>query len=118
MVNSFEAELLTKTGKSRHVLLSAVLDGDILSGMIMDISDRKLSEEAIKESEEKCRMLIENIQDGVFIIQDAKIKFSNEAFAKMIGYTAEEVIGIDIQKLIAPEDLDMVLGPLSTEAGR
>ncbi|MEK6652154.1 MAG: PAS domain S-box protein [Nitrospirota bacterium] len=109
MVNSFEAELLTKTGKSRHVLLSAVLDGDILSGMIMDISDRKLSEEAIKESEEKCRMLIENIQDGVFIIQDAKIKFSNEAFAKMIGYTAEEVIGIDIQKLIAPEDLDMVL---------
>ncbi|MDP3111729.1 MAG: PAS domain S-box protein [Thermodesulfovibrionales bacterium] len=108
-VKNFEAELLTKTGKSKHVLLSAVLDGDILSGMIMDISDRKLSEEGIKESEEKYRMLIENIQDGIFIIQDAKIKFLNEAFAKMIGYTVEEVIGMDIQKLIAPEDLDMVM---------
>ncbi|MDO9289143.1 MAG: PAS domain S-box protein [Thermodesulfovibrionales bacterium] len=108
-VKNFEAELLTKTGKSKHVLLSAVLDGDILSGMIMDISDRKLSEEGIKESEEKYRMLIENIQDGIFIIQDAKIKFLNEAFAKMIGYTVEEVIGMDIQKLIAPEDLDIVM---------
>ena len=76
---------------------------------VSDITERKKTEEALKESEEKYRMLIENIQDGVFIIQDAKIKFLNEAFAKMIGYTAEEVIGIDIQKLIAPEDLDIVM---------
>ena len=41
----------------------------------------------------KYRMLIENIQDGVFIIQDAKIKFLNEAFGKNNGYTAEELVG-------------------------
>ncbi|MBI5204174.1 MAG: PAS domain S-box protein [Nitrospirae bacterium] len=78
-------------------------------GISRDITATKKIEAAIKESEEKYRMLIENIQDGVFIIQDAKIKFLNEAFAKIIGYTAEELVGIDIQKLIAPEDLDIVM---------
>lgn len=78
-------------------------------GISRDITETKKAEEAIKKSEEKYRMLIENIQDGVFIIQDAKIKFLNEAFAKIIGYTAEELVGIDIQKLIAPEDLDIVM---------
>ncbi|TAL26463.1 MAG: PAS domain S-box protein [Nitrospirae bacterium] len=76
----------------------------------IDIADRKKAEDTLKKSEEKYRMLIENIQDGVFIIQDAKIKFSNEAFAKMLGYTSEELVGMDIRKLIAPEDLDMVMG--------
>ncbi len=84
---------------------------EIIAGIevIRDVTERKKAEQVLKESEEKYRMLIENIQDGVFIIQDAKIKFINEAFANMVGYTGEEVIGMDVQKLIAPEDLDMVI---------
>lgn len=74
-----------------------------------DESRQKKTEDTLKKSEEKYRLLVENIQDGVFIIQDAKIKFSNEAFARMIGYTSEEVVGMDIQKLIAPEDLELVM---------
>ena len=42
-VNNYEVELLTKRGQNIHVLLSANLDGDIISGMIMDISDQKKS---------------------------------------------------------------------------
>src|SRR3990172_4533599 len=40
-VDNFECELLTKTGKAKHILLSATLDGETLSGMITDITDRK-----------------------------------------------------------------------------
>ena len=40
-VESFEIELLTKTGKTKDVLLSATLEGDMISGMIMDITMRK-----------------------------------------------------------------------------
>jgi PAS domain S-box-containing protein len=61
-----------------------------------------------KSAEEKYRTLIDNNQDGVFIIQDAKMQFVNEAFARVAGYTVEEVIGKDFRELVAPEDLEIV----------
>jgi two-component system, cell cycle sensor histidine kinase and response regulator CckA len=76
--------------------------------IVRDITDRKSAEEALKQSEEKYRTLIDNIQDGIFIIQDGKIQFANEAFAKVGEYTVEEVIEKDYRELVAPEDLEMV----------
>ncbi len=72
------------------------------------IGELRTSEEKYRESEKKYRTLIENIQDGVFIIQDAKIQFSNVAFARIVGYTVEEVIGVDFRELVMPEYLEMV----------
>ncbi len=74
-----------------------------------EITERKIAVEALKQSEEKYRTLIDNIQDGVFIIQDAKIQFANESFARIAGYTVEEVIGKDFRELVAPEDYKMVV---------
>jgi diguanylate cyclase (GGDEF)-like protein/PAS domain S-box-containing protein len=48
-VNNFDVELLTKTGKTKNVLLSATFYDDILSGMIMDITERKRIEEALRD---------------------------------------------------------------------
>ena len=75
---------------------------------IEEATERKRAMEALQQSEEKYHTLIDNIQDGVFIIQDSKIQFANEAFAKVCGYTVEEVIGKDFRELVAPEDLEMV----------
>lgn len=47
-VDSFETEILTKTGKTRNILLSTTLEDDTLSGMVMDITERKQAEEEIK----------------------------------------------------------------------
>ncbi|MCK4539105.1 MAG: PAS domain S-box protein, partial [Candidatus Krumholzibacteria bacterium] len=69
---------------------------------------RKAIETALREGEEKYRTLIENIQDGVFLIQDGELKFVNEAFARIPGYTVEEISGMNFGELVAPEDLDMV----------
>ncbi len=68
----------------------------------------KRVEEELRQSEEKYRMLIENIQEGVFIIQDGKLQFVNEAFARTAGYNVGEIIGRDFRDLVAPEDLEMV----------
>ncbi len=77
--------------------------------IIRDITERKKAEETLQQSEEKYRMLIDNIQDGVFIFQDTKLQFANEAFARMGGYTVEEVIGKDLRELVAPEDFGILL---------
>ncbi|MFZ3384972.1 MAG: PAS domain S-box protein [Candidatus Methanoperedens sp.] len=75
---------------------------------VRDITERKRVEEELKQSEEKYRLLIENIQEGVFVIQDAKMVFVNQEFAKITGYSIEESIGMDFSKFVAPEDLEMV----------
>ncbi len=74
-----------------------------------DVTERKRTEEALQQSEEIYRMLIDNMQDGVFIIQDSKIQFVNEAFVRTAGYTVEEILGRDFLDFIAPEDKERVI---------
>ncbi len=74
-----------------------------------EINERRRAETKLGQSEEKYRTLIENIQDGVILIQDLKLQFFNEAFVKLVGYEANELAGMDFRQLIAPEDIDMVV---------
>ncbi|MDM8527288.1 SpoIIE family protein phosphatase [Anaerolineales bacterium HSG24] len=73
-----------------------------------EITDRKQFEIYLQHSEKKYRTLVDNIQDGVFLIDEGKLFFTNDAFADMIGYTVEEVIGMHIKQIVAPEDWSMV----------
>jgi len=114
-VHNLERKLITDKGILHIEVTASPLknpDGKIIAGIeiVRNITDRKKMEEALRQSEEKYRVLISNIQDGVFVIQNAKMQFANEAFAKMLGYTKDEVLGISIEQLIAPEDLDVVMG--------
>lgn len=77
-------------------------------GISRDVTKQKQVEDALYESESKYRNLVENIQDGIFVIQDTKIQFVNDAFVKMFGYPVEEIIGSDFRKFIAPEDAAIV----------
>jgi len=80
-------------------------EGELLAleGFINDITERKTAEVLVKASEEKYRALVNNIQDGVFILQDKNLKFVNEALARMVGYSVEEMTGLEFLPLIAPE---------------
>jgi PAS domain S-box-containing protein len=74
-----------------------------------DISKRRITQEALRESEEKYRTVIEQSHDGIFIAQDGLLIFHNPSFATLTGYSSAELAGRSIADLIAPEDRELVL---------
>jgi PAS domain S-box-containing protein len=65
---------------------------------------------ALRQSEEKFRLLVENANDAIFIIQDGVVKFPNPRTVEMLGYSLEELEKIPFDRFIHPEDRDKVLG--------
>ena len=74
-------------------------------GVHVDITERKQAEEALKESEEKYRNLIERANDGICIIQDGVITFTNPRLAELWGGTNEEIIGTPFTNYVHPDEL-------------
>ncbi|MDP4208542.1 MAG: PAS domain S-box protein [Bacteroidota bacterium] len=72
-------------------------------GIIVDISERKALENAVRESENKYKALVESSQDGICIIQKGYITFANDAFCRMQGFTAEEIYSREAIEFVAPE---------------
>lgn len=69
---------------------------------------RKHVEEALKESEERFRTMSESSLTGVYIFMDGLVKYANPTFARILGYTPEELIGMDPLDTVHPDDRDMV----------
>jgi PAS domain S-box-containing protein len=76
-------------------------------GIVLDITDRKRAEEALRASGEKFRAIFENNSSALAIIErDTTIFMVNDAYCQMSGYTKEEVIGMSWTQQISPEDLE------------
>jgi PAS domain S-box-containing protein len=74
-----------------------------------DITERKLAEEALRESEEKYRNLVDRANDGIVIAQGNVIEFSNSAFTKNLGYEVRELNGIEFASLIPQENRQLLI---------
>jgi len=71
---------------------------------IRDITERKLTEETLRESEEKYKTVTESSLTGIFIHQDDRFIFVNDRFAEMHGYKTEELLGKEHLALIHPDE--------------
>ena len=82
------------------------VDGQVLfyEGTLQDITPRKLAEEALAQSEEKYRTLVDMSQDGVFLSEHGKLIYVNRAFAEILGYRPEDMTGLEFAGLLVPED--------------
>jgi PAS domain S-box-containing protein len=78
-------------------------------GIIEDITERRRSETALRESEEHYRSLVENADEAIIVIQDGKIKFVNARAVEAFGYSVQEFMSIPVFELVHPEDRDMVV---------
>jgi two-component system, cell cycle sensor histidine kinase and response regulator CckA len=70
--------------------------------------DRKKAEEGLRKSEEKYRILVENANDAILIIQEEVIRFANAKTVEVLGYSQEELTKIPFVEHIHPDDRDRV----------
>jgi len=73
-----------------------------------EILERKRAEEGLAEAEKNYSRLVENSLTGIYINLNGKIVFANQKFAEIYGYAKEEIEGIDILKLVHPDDRKLI----------
>ncbi len=66
-------------------------------GMVLifrDITERKKAEEALRESEEKYRSIVETANEGIWVVDvERRTRYVNNKMAEMLGYSAHEMMG-------------------------
>ena len=72
--------------------------------LLHDVTGRKQAEEALRESEEKYRNVVERANDGLAIIQDTVVQYANPRLAAMRGDTVEEIVGTAFTKYVHPDE--------------
>jgi diguanylate cyclase (GGDEF)-like protein/PAS domain S-box-containing protein len=111
---SEEYRLLAKDGSVVWVRDEAVLlrneAGESLywQGVLVDVTDRKEAEEALRESEERLRRLADAALEGILVTDEGVILEANRALTDMLGYEASEVVGRSAVEFIAPEHRELV----------
>jgi len=110
VVESFEAMFRTKSGVQIRGLMSAVLIE--LNGVrhiintTKDITEQAKAQEALSESEEKYRLLVENSHDIIYTLTPEGIFiFVSTAWTTLLGHPVEEVAGHPFQPFVHPDDI-------------
>ena len=81
----------------------------VFSGVLLDITDRKKAEEALKESEEKYRMILDTTSEWIWDLDlDGRHTYSNNAVESLLGYPVDEFLGFHAFDLMHPEDKNQV----------
>jgi len=93
---------------SYEARLVPALENEIIV-VIRNVTERKIAENALRESEEKYRNVVEGPHMGVYIIQDNLFRFVNNTFCEIHGYSYEEIVNtMSPQDFALSEDLDFL----------
>ncbi|MHA2130096.1 MAG: PAS domain S-box protein, partial [Promethearchaeota archaeon] len=105
---TFESEVVTKNfkGDTMYVFVKSMIipgyekDWSKVIVSVLDITDRKKTEQKLKESEEKFRTIAEQSLIGIGILQDEELKYVNKRLAAILGYTVDEMKSINFREFL------------------
>jgi PAS domain S-box-containing protein len=106
---NYEVRVRDADGQYHYMDIRArnLLNDPIIQGIAIDcrdITERKLHEQALRESEERFRKVIETSGEGIAMRgANGYLTFANERFAEMLGYRAHDLVGKHVDEIIAPE---------------
>jgi len=95
-------------GDQRYLCVRSfpMLEGSIL--ILSDQTNRRQFEQRLKDSEEKFRSIVENAQEGIWIIDaESKTSFVNQYMADMLGFSGDEMLGKSLLGFIDEEDIKL-----------
>ncbi len=78
-------------------------------GVFRDITKRKISDEKIKKLTEHNEIIVENVNEGILIIQDKMIQFVNSKILNLSGYWEAELLGKEFSDFFHPDDHDLMI---------
>ena len=111
-VNDYELKLKAKDGSvietsmSAHITFGEDGEPDGVEGTLRDITERKQAEEALKESEEKHRDLIENLSEVIYSLdKNGKVLYVSPAVKSLLGYTPKEIENRAFGTMVHKDDL-------------
>ncbi|HET9477363.1 MAG TPA: PAS domain S-box protein [Dehalococcoidia bacterium] len=110
--STYELLFLKKSGEVRWGLFSAAVityeGSPAVLGVVYDITDRKVAEQAVIESEEKFRALVDTMPAAAFIYQGTEIKYVNRTFFDFLGYTPEDFPSVTWWDVVHPDYRELV----------
>lgn len=98
-----------RDGSIAHVELNAHVARDANGGVLYiegsahDITARRAAEMALAQSEARFRAIVEHSQVGVYVMRDDRYTYVNRAFAKIVGYPENELLGMAFVDLLAED---------------
>jgi PAS domain S-box-containing protein len=103
---------LTRDGRVVWVCDEATLVSDeegrplCWQGVLTDVTDKKQAEEALKESEQRFRSLVQNSSDIITLVgADGTVRYVSPAIERVLGYRPEERVGRSSFELVHPDDV-------------
>jgi PAS domain S-box-containing protein len=74
------------------------------AALVDEVAERKRTEQTLRESEEKYRLVVDNVGEAILVVQDGKIVFANPSASRILGYSHKELLTLSFNQLIHPID--------------
>lgn len=111
----FEVEGIAKDGGIVPYELRAVpirQGGNLVAiqAILRNMTERRQAEEALRESEERFRSIVEHSHAGIFMIDSRYcFTYTNDELCRIVGYTKDELVGTDFRKFLDDEGSKIVV---------